>query len=362
MPDFNSNLKNLITDVDGILVGTAEDKKLFTGVTVVSSNQPFMAAVDVRGGGPGTRETDMLSLENSVGRADAIVLSGGSAFGLDASSSVQKLLREQKKGYLVGKNIIPLVPSAVIFDLKHNHNYWRETHSIWSILGGKAYKNLGTSFKLGSVGAGFGATTGTLMGGQGSTSWRQKYSNGEIYTVGALIINNAVGNPLINDGPHFLSGHLEVNDEFGGIGTSNEQFDGNLKAKRINTDFNKSKITKDKNIKDKSENMSNTVIGVVATDAPLNRNQLKRLAIMSHDGIARSIHPSHTPMDGDTIFAIKIDKNFLNNNSKIVFSKDDLLILGSRCSDCVARSCNRAVYEASNEILDKTNWKKTFKI
>ena len=97
MPDFNSNLKNLITDVDGILVGTAEDKKLFTGVTVVSSNQPFMAAVDVRGGGPGTRETDMLSLENSVGRADAIVLSGGSAFGLDASSSVQKLLREQKK-------------------------------------------------------------------------------------------------------------------------------------------------------------------------------------------------------------------------------------------------------------------------
>ena len=96
MPGSRSNLKNLITDVDGILVGTEEDKELFTGVTVVSSNQPFMVTVDVRGGGPGTRETDMLSLENSVGRADAIVLSGGSAFGLDASSSIQKL-RQQKK-------------------------------------------------------------------------------------------------------------------------------------------------------------------------------------------------------------------------------------------------------------------------
>ena len=254
-----------------------------------------------------------------------------------------------------------LVPSAVIFDLKHNNKYWNKTQSIWSILGEKAYKNLGKSLELGSVGAGYGATTGTLMGGQGSASWKQKYSNGEVYTAGALIINNAVGNPLINDGPHFLSGHLEVNKEFGGIGSSNKQFDGDLRAKRISSNFNKSKISIQNNFTKGSENIFNTVIGVVATDAPLNRNQLKRLAIMSHDGIARSIHPSHTPMDGDTIFAVTINKNISNDFSKNTFSKDDLLILGSRCSDCVARACNRAVYEASNETLEKSNWKNTFK-
>ena len=192
MSYLNSNLKNLITDVDGVLVGVAEDIDLSTGVTVISTSQPFLAAVDVRGGGPGTRETDMLGLENSVGRADAIVLSGGSAFGLDASSSVQKLLRQEKKGYVVGKNIIPLVPSAVIFDLKSTNNYWEGTESIWSKLGSEAYKDLSTSFELGSKGAGYGATTGTLMGGQGSSSWRQKYSDNNVYTVGARSHGNCV--------------------------------------------------------------------------------------------------------------------------------------------------------------------------
>ena len=360
MPDHNYNLKNLITDIDGVLVGTAEDNELCTGVTVISANKPFSAAVDVRGGGPGTRETDMLGLENSVGRADAIVLSGGSAFGLDASSSIQRLLRQEKKGYVVGENIIPLVPSAVIFDLKSNNNYWSDTQSIWNKLGSKAYKNLSKNFDLGSIGAGMGATTGTVMGGQGSASWREKYSNDMIYTVGAIVINNAVGNPLNNDGPHFLSGHLEVGKEFGGLGASKENFDGVIRAKRINNHDVKSKsLSKDTFLKN-DENLINTVVGVVATDAPLNRNQLKRLAIMSHDGIARSIHPSHTPMDGDTIFALSISEKSLNQSDKKNISKDDLLLLGTRCSDCVARSCNRGVYEASYEKKDKPNWKKIF--
>ena len=112
--------KNLITDIPGIQVGHAEDNKIGTGVTVIIGDKPFSTAVDVRGGGPGTRETDMLSLENSIGRADAIVLSGGSAFGLDACSEVQDLLREDNKGYKVGKAIVPLVPGAVIFDLNIN--------------------------------------------------------------------------------------------------------------------------------------------------------------------------------------------------------------------------------------------------
>ena len=115
-------IRNLITDIPGIQVGHAEDNKIGTGVTVITGDKPFSAAVDVRGGGPGTRETDMLSLENSIGRADAIVLSGGSAFGLDACSEVQDLLRQDNKGYKVGKAIVPLVPGAVIFDLNINDN------------------------------------------------------------------------------------------------------------------------------------------------------------------------------------------------------------------------------------------------
>ena len=165
--------KNLITDVIGVQVGHAQDKKIGTGVTIVSGNSPFSASVDVRGGGPGTRETDMLSLENSIGRADAIVLSGGSAYGLDACSEIQDLLREDQKGYQLGKAIIPLVPGAVIFDLNINDNpHVNELgkRSPWRILANKAYKSVKSDLLLGSYGAGCGATTATLKGGQGSSS------------------------------------------------------------------------------------------------------------------------------------------------------------------------------------------------
>ena len=336
---------NLITDVKNIFVGTAEDESLSTGVTLIIGDKPFLAAVDVRGGGPGTKEIDLLHLENSIGRIDAIVLSGGSAFGLDASSEIQKLLKEDKKGYLVGDNVIPLVPSAVIFDLISSNNYWKNGDSIWRLLAKKAYTSIKKSFPLGSVGAGYGATTSTLKGGQGSASWRQKFSDNKYYTVGAIVINNSVGNPLINDGPHFLSGHLEINNEFGGIGSSSKSFDGQVRAKRISNSYS---------------NEFNTVIGVVATDAPLSRSDLKRLAIMSHDGIARSIHPSHTPMDGDTIFAItnKIDSTQIKSQ----FQKSDLSILGSLAADCVSRSCNRAVYEAKSITnINLRSWKDKFK-
>ena len=176
----------------------------------------------------------MLSLENSIGRADAIVLSGGSAFGLDACSEVQDLLRQDNKGYKVGKAIVPLVPGAVIFDLNINDKPYVNTigeYSPWRKLANKAYKSANRDFFLGSFGAGYGATTATLKGGQGSTSWSQIFSNGKKYTVGAIVVNNAVGNPLINEGPHFLSAYLEFGDEFGGYGVSNDIYDNILRAK-----------------------------------------------------------------------------------------------------------------------------------
>lgn len=343
--------RNLITDVSGVQVGHAEDYKIGTGVTVITGDNPFSAAVDVRGGGPGTRETDMLSLENSIGRADAIVLSGGSAYGLDASSEIQDLLRDDGKGYQLGKAIIPLVPSAVIFDLNINDNPHVNKlghRSPWRNLANQAYKSCSNNFLLGSYGAGCGATTATLKGGQGSSSWKQKYSNGQEYTVGAIVINNAVGNPLLNKGPCFLSGYLEIDKEFGGYGTSNENFDHVIRSKRLPRSIG---------IADTFNQISsNTVIGVVATDAPLSRINLKRLAIMAHDGIAKSLSPAHTPMDGDTIFAIST-----HQNNKSELDNIDILAMGSRISDCVARACNRAVYEAVSTIKSKPTWKELFR-
>ena len=342
--------KNLITDVSGVQVGHAEDYKIGTGVTVITGDNPFSAAVDVRGGGPGTRETDMLSLENSIGRADAIVLSGGSAYGLDASSEIQDLLSDDRKGYQLGKAIIPLVPSAVIFDLNINDNPHVNKlghRSPWRNLANQAYKSCSNNFLLGSYGAGCGATTATLKGGQGSSSWKQKYSNGQEYTVGAIVINNAVGNPLLNKGPCFLSGYLEINKEFGGYGTSNENFDHVIRSKRLPRSIG---------IADTFNQISsNTVIGVVATDAPLSRTNLKRLVIMAHDVIAKSISPAHTPMDGDTIFAIST-----HQNNKSELDNIDILAMGSSISDCVARACNRAVYEAVSTIKSKPTWKELF--
>ena len=344
--------KNLITDVPGIQVGHAEDNKIGTGVTVITGDNPFSAAVDVRGGGPGTRETDMLNLENSIGRADAIVLSGGSAFGLDACSEVQDLLRQDNKGYKVGKAIVPLVPGAVIFDLNINdkpHVNIIGKRSPWRILANKAYKLANTDFLLGSFGAGCGATTATLKGGQGSSSWSQTFSNGKEYTIGAIVINNAVGNPLLNEGPHFLSAHLEFGNEFGGCGVCNDLYDNILRAKRLPPTIGKKEIF---------DNISNnTVIGVVATDAPLTRSNLKRLAIMAHDGIARSLSPAHTPMDGDTIFAITTCKDIKGQ----VLENEDVLAIGSRASDCVARACNRAIYEAQSIGNSKPGWKNFFR-
>jgi len=349
--DLAPGNKNLITDIPGIQVGHAEDNKIGTGVTVITGDKPFSAAVDVRGGGPGTRETDMLSLENSIGRADAIVLSGGSAYGLDACSEVQDLLRQENKGYKVGKAIIPLVPGAVIFDLNINdkpHVNNIGELSPWRKLANKAYKSANTDFLLGSFGAGCGATTATLKGGQGSTSWTQTFSNGEEYTIGAIVVNNAVGNPLLNEGPHFLSANLEFGNEFGGYGVSNDLYDNILRAKRLPTSIGQKEIFNDIS--------SNTVVGVVATNAPLTRSNLKRLAIMAHDGIARSLNPAHTPMDGDTIFSITTTEDIKEQ----ILENVDILALGARASDCVARACNRAIYEAEAIGNSKPGWKKFF--
>src|SRR5665213_120890 len=204
--------RNSITDIPGIRVGHAGDAKLCSGTTVVVFDAPAVASVDVRGGGPGTRETALLDPAQTVEGIDAIVLSGGSAFGLDAASGVQAYLREQGRGFQVREARVPIVPGAILFDLLNGGDKNWGRYPPYREFGYEAAKIAGSEFALGSAGAGLGATTVNLKGGVGSAS---AVTRGGI-TVGALAVVNAVGTTVVGDGPHFWAAAFEQNGEFGG--------------------------------------------------------------------------------------------------------------------------------------------------
>src|SRR5215470_9401916 len=206
--------RNLITDIPGIRVGHAGDAKLGSGVTVVVFDKPVTASVDVRGGGPGTRETELLDPAQTVEGVDAIVLSGGSAFGLDAASGVQAWLREQGRGFAIGDARVPIVPSAILFDMLSGGNKDWGRYPPFRELGYEAAKNASLNVALGSVGAGLGATTVSLKGGIGSASAQTR----DGVTVGAIVAVNAAGTATIGDGPHFWAAPFGQNGEFGGRG------------------------------------------------------------------------------------------------------------------------------------------------
>ena len=192
-------MRNLITDIAGLRVGHADDAKLGSGVTAIVFDTAVVASIDVGGGGPGTRETALLDPALTVEGIDAIVLSGGSAFGLDSPSGVQAYLREQGRGFRIGEVVVPIVPGAIMFDLLNGGDKNWGRYPPYREFGYEAAKNAGAVFALGSVGAGLGATTVTLKGGLGSAS---AITPGGI-TVGALAVVNAVGTTVVGDGPHF---------------------------------------------------------------------------------------------------------------------------------------------------------------
>ncbi|QIB35518.1 P1 family peptidase [Ancylobacter pratisalsi] len=318
-------MRNLITDVAGLRVGNSTDLALASGVTVVVFDEPTVASVDVRGGGPGTRETDLLAPDETVGAIHALTLSGGSAFGLDAAAGVVAALAERGIGFPVGDARIPIVPGAVLFDLLNggNKNWGRFTP--YRELGFEAANAASLNFPLGTVGAGTGATTVNLKGGLGSAS--MVAASGHV--VGALVAVNACGATNVGDGPHFWSAPFERNGEFGGLGLPSP-----LPALPDRPAL--------KGLPAGSEAaIANTTIAVVATDAILTKAQCKRLAIMAHDGYARAIWPVHTPLDGDTIFAAATGKHSLADP---VF---DLALIGSAVVQTLARACARAVFEAT---------------
>ncbi len=313
--------RNLITDIAGLRVGNAADMALKSGVTVLTAGRPFTAAVSVMGGAPGTRETDLLAPDRLVQQVDAITLSGGSAFGLDAASGVAGWLLAQGRGFAVGPVRVPIVPGAILFDLTNGgRKDWLEGRgpNPYAALGAAACDNAREEFGLGSEGAGTGAMTGRWKGGLGSAS--AVLPSG--LTVGALVAVNALGSVTVGETRNFWAAPWEIGTEFGGLGLPG-QFPATetpLPRKRLG---------------------EATTIAIVATDADLTQAGAQRLATAAQDGMARAIVPSHTPLDGDLVFAAATGEKPLTDPVA------DSFALGHAAACCLARAIARAVFLAS---------------
>ena len=307
---------NLITDVAGLRVGNACDDAVKTGATVLLGAAPFVAAAHVMGGAPGTRETDLLAPDKLVQEVDALVLAGGSAFGLDAASGVAEGLRAAGRGFDVGGQKVPIVPGAIVFDLLNGGDKdWDE--NPYKRLGRAALSAAQADFELGTAGAGTGATTADLKGGLGSASL--VLASG--HTVGALVLVNAVGSVTGPEG-QFWAAPWEMGGEYGGRGTVTGFDPGAVPVTKLGQ-------------------RQATTVAVVATDAALTQAQATRLATAAHDGMARAIHPSHTPYDGDLVFAAATGAIPLADPAL------DPLVLGHAAATCLARAIARGVYQAT---------------
>lgn len=315
-------MKNLLTDIAGVRVGHAQDAKIASGTTAIIFDTPAVAAIDVRGGGPGTREDTLLDLASTQERVDAIALSGGSAFGIEAGGGIQAWLAEQGRGLRVREAVIPLVPGAILFDLLNGGDKAWGRFAPYRDLGYAAAVSAGTEFALGSVGAGFGASTATFKGGLGSAS--ALMSSG--ITVAAIVAVNAVGSATVGDGPWFWAAPFEENSEFGGRGLP-PAFTPDMLKMRIKGG-------------PAASERENTTIGVVVTDAVLTKPQAKRLAMVAHTGFARALYPVHAPTDGDVLFAAA-------TCAKPIEPVVGLTELGTIAANVVARAIARGVYSAT---------------
>jgi len=320
----------------GLQVGHAADSALKSGVTVILPDEPAVAGVHVAGGGPGTRETDLLRPESTVERVDAIVLSGGSAFGLAAADGVTVWLANKGRGYLVGSVRVPIVPAAILFDLLSDGDKStipgmgeKGAGSPYFDLGWQACEAARPQTAQGTIGAGTGATTANLKGGFGaaSDSLANPDANGAIVT--ALAAVNPAGRVTFGDGPHFRAAPFERDGEFGGLGLPAKPPAGAALTKL------------DVTMPDLGPR-ANTTLAVIATDLALTKAQARRLAITAHDGIALAVYPAHTPLDGDTVFVLSTGKKPLAGDPLAVLTE-----LGAAAASTLARAIARAVFEAT---------------
>jgi L-aminopeptidase/D-esterase-like protein len=310
---------NLITDVPGLRVGHAQDERIATGVTVIRIDRDNVASGVTRGGAPGSRDTALLEPEMRQQAIDAVVLSGGSLFGLDAAGGVVNRLRGEGVGFKLGGMNIPIAVQAITFDLLNGGDKaWGRKPPYWE-LGWQACEAASAgSFALGSVGGGYGVTTATLKGGVGSASVVTPSG----YTVGAIVLVNAVGSATIGDGPHFWAAPYEIGAEFGGRGLP-------------------ACITpEDLRLRMKGGAPPSTTIALVACDAIMTKAEAKRLAHMADDGLARAVRPAHAPMDGDTVIAVATLARPMTHPAH-------LTEVGMAAGDVLARAIARGVYEAT---------------
>lgn len=322
--------RNLITDVAGLRVGHAADERAKSGTTVLTADRPFTAAVHVMGGAPGTVETELLAPDKLVSQVDALVLSGGSAFGLAAADGVRAALRAAGRGFDVAGQKVPIVPGAILFDLLNGGDK-SAIAMLYRDLGAAALAAAGTDFALGSVGAGTGAGTLTFKGGLGSASL---VAGG--FTMGALVAVNALGSATVADSRHFWAAPFEIDGEFGGLGPHPAPPLPELPRLRARPG-------------------EATTIAIVATDATLTKTQAHRMAVAAHDGMARALVPSHTPLDGDLVFSVATGAKPLQDPLTDPFQ------LGHAAATCLARAIARAVYLARSEPLDlQPSWATRF--
>ncbi|QUS40795.1 peptidase S58 family protein [Tardiphaga alba] len=315
-------MKNLLTDIAGVRVGHADDAALASGVTAILFDKPAVASVDIRGGGPGTRDSSLLDPVNTVDAIHGLALSGGSAFGLEAGGGVQAWLAEQGRGFQIGAAMIPIVPGAILFDLINGGDKDWGRFPPYRDLGYAAAANATDSFALGSVGAGMGATTVNLKGGLGSASAVTPSG----VRVAALAAVNAVGSITMGDSTHFWAAAFEQNNEFGGRGFPRVMMP-DMHALRIKGG-------------PAATSIENTTLAVVVTDAILTKAQAQRLAMMAQTGFAHAIYPVHAPLDGDIVFAAA-------TGEKAIDPVVGLTELGMIAGNVIARAIARGVYEAS---------------
>ena len=322
---MTSGPTNTLVDVAGLTVGHADDARIATGVTVVLPAERAVAAVVCSGGGPGTRETDALKPDTLVDAVDAIVLAGGSSYGLDAAGAVAAWLGARGRGFRLGAASIaaPVVPAAILFDLANGGDKdWGE-EPPYRALGRTAVAAAKDGpVALGTVGAGYGAQCGRYKGGIGSAS----VVTGDGITVAALAAVNAFGAPTIPGTDCFWAWPFERGGEFGG---RRPPPDAALPADPFAD-------TKAAGLK------TNTTIAVIATDATLAPAEAQRVAVMAHDGLARAVRPAHTPMDGDTVFALATGQQALPAPSYLGVAR-----IGAHAADCLARAIARGVYAAT---------------
>ncbi len=315
--------RNSLTDVAGLRVGNAHERKIRSGVTAVLCDRLTVGAVQILGGAPGTRETDLLEPHNTVETVDAIVLAGGSAFGLDAASGVQAFLRESNVGVKVRGLSIPIVPAAILFDLVNGGDKDWGRFSPYRDLGYEAAVSAADRFETGSAGAGYGALIAGLKGGLGTAS----SMTADGVTVAALVAVNAVGSATVGLTPHLWAAPFEIGNEFGGLGLPAPMPPD---ASEVRLKF-----------RDGNAPGANTTIAIIATDAALTKAAAKRLAMAAHDGFARALWPAHTPADGDLVFALA------TGASGQTPPGDRMIDLCAAAASTVARAIARGVHDAS---------------